>query len=534
MRKKVTFVFAILVITLVLSGCATNIDMSDVQPIHYDIENESGSVGEYTFGVDLNLFPFRASAMFSREEGELFIKLRDPDGKILYSDILKNDFVYINYPEGSNLSPTEQANIEAVNSLPKEKRESWGIFNLECYPEQTGVYTLEISGESASGDVTIAESATTITDFTGKVAHAQYEVEEIDQMVRFIFSVSGDAKGKLYARVFNPNDEQIRVTELSANNPHFMYEAKAEMTGIYTAYIDAEDATCEVGSKSIAKKNIPYSIFIMPILIALLGVIAYFFIRRENRKLVIWGAIYWLGAYFIGGIIFSMTQNMWNGVFWGASSWISLTLISTLFIAILVGISPLLSGWVKDVKQCSPQHLIGFGAGFVIAPAILEGLNGVMDINGMLSRNLYPMSAELPGFYSTTESVILRVALPVIARIGLMVIVFALAMIIIWAYRQKSELKNRGLIILGSILGIVAVHVAFDYLLILAKDTVSMFQYAKAYSFGSPLSQGITITVILIAIGAYLFTKRSDLLPLAQKACEVTINDMRSEKHKEA
>jgi hypothetical protein len=531
MRKKATFLFVIVSLALILSGCTANIDVGEVQPVYNNFIDQSGAIGEYTFHVDSNLFPFGATVLFSREEGDLFIELKDPSGKSLHSDTLKHDYVYINYPESENLSPREQASIESLELLSKNERELWGFFNLLCYPEQAGVYTLEVTGESATGDITIFETAKTVRDFTGKMAFSQFEVEEVGQVVRFIFGISADAKGKLFARVFDPNNEQIRVVELTASNPNFAYEAEAEMTGTYTAYIYAEDASCDAGSKPIERKKIPYSIFIMPTLIVLAGIVAYLLTPREYRKLAIWGAIYWLAPYFIGGMIFDYTSKagLWSLAFWGSTGWISTTLMGSLVVAILIGIAPLLSRWVKEIRECIPEHLIGFAAGFVIAPSILEGLNGIMSINEMLSNITYPIGVELPGFYTSAESVILKILLPVISRIGLMVIVFALTMIIIWAFRQKTALKNRVLIILGSIVGIVGVNVLYDYLLVLGKDTVSMFTFTTAYSIGSPLSQGLTITIILIAVSVYLFTKRRDLLPLAQKACEVTIDNMRSE-----
>jgi len=528
MKRKIVSTLTVLVILVLLSGCSINIDISDKQPSSVNIEQQqSGLIFERVINSQGTEVPVGFTIWFDKQDGELTITVKDPNKKEIYSGQLRTEFVYPNRPEDDLPTPDEMKALEKINSLSDEQRNSWGYMTFAYIPEVEGNYTLEIHGQSATGSLMFAELDSSFKDFSGKVEYLELEIENIGDPISFIFLAGNKPSptGKLFARIFDPTGKQIRVFELIDGGNKFVFEEPAEMTGKYTAYIDAENSSALVRAQSLEKEEVPNIAFLLPILITLLGIIGYFFVKRGNRKLVIWGAIFWLGAYFVGSIL-SNSLSFISNFFWGNYGGLNYMMIIGFISSLLIGISPLLTGVVADIKKSTPKELLGFAAGFVIAPSILEGLNGIMNVNSYGSQIL-PYGSKIPGTFESASSTFLGIGIPLISRIGLMVIVFAFTLLIVWALRQKTERINKGMVITGSVLGIAITNLLFTYVNTLATQTQAISLMSLSYPFGTPLIQGVFIALILSIVALYIYNKRSNLISLAEKACSVTIEDMR-------
>ncbi|MEZ4812554.1 MAG: hypothetical protein R2883_03565 [Caldisericia bacterium] len=192
----------------------------------------------------------------------------------------------------------------------------------------------------------------------------------------------------------------------------------------------------------------------------------------------------------------------------------------------MLGIAPLLVGIVADIRNATPKELLGFGIGYVIAPAIFEGLNGISNIN-TVGKQILPYGSKIVGTYTSFGEAVYKIGVPIITRICLMTIIFALTMVIIWALRQKTQKINQGLIISAGIFGVLITNVLFSYINMIVTQTQSVMLVTIAYPFGSQIIQTIIISIIMIIAAIYIYLKRENINALADQTCSVTIYDMK-------
>ncbi len=515
----------VVVIALMFAGCSVQVDVTNRMENSIEFENANGIILERTFKSVGDNVPVGFYIGFDKKSGDADIKVYDPNGKTIYSDAMKAGYVYPNRPADDLPLPNEEQAIERIESLTEEQKESWGFFTFKWLPEVEGEYRFELSAEDLTAAIVYEKLNPSLVNFTGIVEEVEYEIDEVGKNLNLLFQSSDISKGSLFIRIFDPDGNQIRVSELTNEKSSFVYTEPATMTGTYTAYIEAKEATGIVRATIAEEKQIPNTAFLLPILITLLGIIGYILVKKGNRKLIIWGALFWLGAYFIGLIITQFLAPV-SGTFWGTYSILNYWTIISIISSLMLGIAPLLVGIVADVKNATPKELIGFGVGFVIAPAIFEGLNGISNIN-TVGKQILPYGNKIVGTYASIGEAVYQIGVPIITRVCLMTIIFALTMVIIWALRQKTVKINKGLIILAGIAGIVLTNVLFSYINMIVTQTQSVILFSIAYPFGSQITQAIIISIIMIIAAVYIYFKRENINTLADQTCSVTIYDMK-------
>ncbi|MEZ4812555.1 MAG: hypothetical protein R2883_03570 [Caldisericia bacterium] len=303
MRKKTISLLMVIAIVLMFAGCSVQVDVTNRMENSIEFENANGIILERTFKSVGDKVPIGFYIGFDKKSGNANLKVYDPEGKTIFSDSLKAGYVYPNRPADDLPLPKEEQMIEELESLTEEQRHAWGPFTFKWLPEVEGEYRFELSAEDLTASVVFEKLNPSLVNFTGKVEEVECEIDEVGKNLNLLFQSSDISKGTLFVRVFDPDGNQIRVSELTNENSIFMYTEPAQMTGTYTAYVEAKEATAIVRATITEEKQIPNTAFLLPILITLLGIIGYILVKRGNRKLNIWGALFWLGAYFIGLII---------------------------------------------------------------------------------------------------------------------------------------------------------------------------------------------------------------------------------------
>ncbi|HOO97307.1 MAG TPA: hypothetical protein PKV16_06080 [Caldisericia bacterium] len=535
--RRIHLIPLLLVAVLVISGCSLLVEQADDSASYVEFFEQSGVIAEKVTDVTSEGLLVGYTVAFNKTAGDLNVTIKDSNGKEYYNDALVFGNFYPNRPEDELPSPEEEASEEYIEKIPHQERLDWGYFSVRMLSETQGTYTITIEGTDASGTLGIIESNSVVEDFTGIIEVVEFEAEKAGQTIPIAFTTGSHEKGDLIIRVIDPQGEQVRSKSMEKPQDFFIMDKESKSGGVYSAYIEAEDATAVARGVKYTEKQIPALAFILPGLLMILGIIALLLVKKENRKLMIWGAMYWLIAYFLGGILGELLGRSVVSVLdiKSMTYLVFVIIMQGILPGLLMGIIPLFSGMVKDIKSATPSDLAGFAAGFVMAAPIMEGVGGFMNIYRLSTQTgIAAHNFSIPGTYPTSGAAFLATYTTILSRIGLMAVLFALVVLILWAMRQKTRQINKWVPIVFGVLGIAVSVTVYTYLIRLPFQGNFDPVYTQSFNLGSVPVQANIITTLFIVATIIIWLKRGRIVNMLNEACQVTIDDIGKRKQESA
>jgi hypothetical protein len=525
MRKFVS-IAGLICIALVLAGCSVKIaDKENKTFAASAFEKKTGEIAVLSTSIPSPKLPVIFDIGFEKTEGKLSVILEDPNGAEVFTDTLK----------ASN----------ADKSVPLETREKWGNYHFDKVMELAGKYTMKVLGENATGTIeaTLYQDSVYMTKFTGIAVQISKEVTDTSKELGILVGAqpTADSAGLFTAKIIDPEGKEIKNTRLTPTkdfpNPYLNFFEKPAKKGVYTAIIEAKDATGSATGYFFDQEPIDFSAFVKPVLLILLGVAFYLMIKSKDRKVMVWGGMFWLiasiltnlGISFLVSKLFANVPGNYGFLVQNVTNTISLSIIGVLLM--------FFQKFIAEIKKCSPTELVAFAFGFVFINPIITGINGLTLISQANENIVHSYRIlTVPGNYISTEHAIFDIGTSLVSMIASCLITFTALIIFLWVLRQKEQIKPTTLWL--AVIGAVVLKIVGDFALFYSNQATALYVlgnpttvFKLTFGFASPMVESLIFTGILCVIGALVIVNWKKIMGLALKACPVTIDDLT---HKEA
>ncbi len=530
MRKFVS-IAGLICIVLMLAGCSVRISNMDKEPIvTSSFKDKTGEVASLTITLPDNNLPVLFGIGFEKTTGTLEVTIDDTTGKEVFKDTVQANDTYMHKKE-----------------VPEPLKYNWGFYRFNKVMDKAGTYTIHITGNGASGTVQLSpmtNNDTYFTNFTGTAVKVTAEGNTDKEMGFNLQALpTQDNKGVIMAKIYDPDGVEIRSTRLTydPNNEsasQLIFWEKPAKNGTYTAIIEAKDASGSAIGNAFDEKEIPWLAFVKPILFVLLGIALYLMIRSKDRRVMVWGGMFWMIATFIISILFGLILKDALAGIMGPNAGLIGAFLNTIALAIVYIVIVWFSKYVVEIKKCSPTELVAFAFGFAFVSPILTGLSDLMSIS-KLNGSMIPAysSVMVPGVYASSGLAGLDISTSVISLICQSIGTIAALIIFLWVFRQRDELPKSTLWMAA--IGSIFIKIVVDCALLYSRQAMSLILMDKpavamrmTFGFSSPTIELLTSTGILVVIAVLVIVNWKKIMGLALKACPVTIDDLTNKEAK--
>lgn len=525
MRKFVS-IAGLICIALVLAGCSVKIADKENKTFAVSaFEKKTGELASLSTSIPSPKLPVIMDINFEKSEGKLFVEIDDPNGKEVFRDTIKDTM------SGKN--------------IPDEKKERIGNYHFDKVMDQPGIYTVKIIGENATGTIeaTLLQNSAYMTKFNGIAVQISREVTDTTKELGILLAAqpTQGSEGIFTAKIIDPDGKEIQNTRLTPTkdlpNPYLNFYEKPAKKGFYTAIVEVKDGSGSALGYFFDERPIDFSAFVKPILLILLGIAFYLMIKSKDRKVMVWGGMFWLVAsiltnlgvgYLVSGAI-SSSLSKYSVVI---NYFVLSASVSVLGILLMY-----FSRFISEIKKCSPTELVAFVYGFIFVNPIITGINGLSVIsnsNGSIVQSYKIMS--VPGNYSSAGLASYDIITSLANMLAVSLVTFTALVIFLWVLRQKESVKPSVLWLAG--IGAVLIKLAGDSVFFFANQATTIevlgnptTVFKMNLGIGSPMTESLVFTAILLAMGSIVVANWKRIMGLALKACPVTIDDLT---HKEA
>ena len=351
MRKFVS-IAGLICIAFILIGCSVRTDTIPSSGIVIkDFKDASGELASVSASIPDKNLPLLFVVVFEKSKGTLTYEVTDPNGNKAF-----DGKVVANAPIDS-----------ALPKIPAEP-EKWGTFSFNKTVADQGTYKFTVTGQDATGRIELLPSTgggTFFSKYTGTVLRITQEVTDINKElnVSLIYSPVRGEEGVVIGKVLDPEGKELknsRIESADPNNPaYFEFSEKPTKTGIYSATIEVKDSSGSVMGMFYNNTQLPWLAFLKPILYILLGFALYFMIKPVDRKIMIWGGMFWIGTHLIYSVLLSFLVQK-------AEAALSPTIYFALIFGVInIGVLALMrilmlyfTRFFVEVKKCSQKNLL--------------------------------------------------------------------------------------------------------------------------------------------------------------------------------
>ncbi len=531
MRKFVS-IAGLICIVLMLAGCSVRISNMGKDPIvTSSFKDKTGEVASLTITLPDNNLPVLFGIAFEKSAGTLEVTIDDTTGKEVFKDTVQANDAYMH-----------------TKAVPEPLKYNWGFYRFNKVMDKAGTYTIHINGNGASGLVQLSpmtNNDTYFTNFTGTAVKVTAEATSTDKEIGINLQAlpTQDNKGVIMAKIYDPDGVEIRSTRLTydpnnESSSQLIFWEKPAKTGTYTATIETKDASGSAIGNAFDEKGIPWLGFVKPILFVLLGIALYLMIRPKDRRVMVWGGMFWMIATFIISILFGLVlKNALAGLM-GPDAGLIGGFLNTIALAIVYIVIVWFSKYVAEIKKCSPTELVAFAFGFAFVSPILTGISDLMSIS-KLNGSMVPAfsSVMIPGVYTSSSLAVMDISTAVINLVCQSIGTIAALIIFLWVIRQRDELPKSTLWMAA--IGSIFIKIVADCALLYSRQAMSLILMDKpavamrmTFGFSSPTTELLTSTGILVVIAVLVIVNWKKIMGLALKACPVTIDDLTNKEAK--
>lgn len=525
MRKFVS-IAGLICIALVLAGCSVKIaDKENKTFAASAFEKKTGELASLSTSIPSPKLPIILEINFEKTEGKLSVAIEDPNGKEVFRDTIKD--------------------TASGNKLSDENKEKIGKYYFDKVMDQQGIYTVKMIGEDATGTIeaTLYQNSVYLTKFNGIAVQISREVTDTNKELGILLAAqpTQGSDGIFTAKILDPEGKEIQNTRLTPTkdfpSPTLNFFEKPAKKGVYTAIIEVKDGTGSAYGSFFDEMQIDFSAFVKPILLILLGIAFYLMIKSKDRKVMVWGGMFWLiasiivnlGVGYLVSAVFSNSLNK-NTVM---VNYLILTASTSVFGVLLMYFSK----FIAEIRKCSPTELVAFVYGFIFVNPLITGINflSVISNSGGSIIPAYKLMS-VPGSYSSVGLAAYDIFTSLANMLAVSLVTFAALVIFLWVLRQKESVKPTTLWLAG--IGAVLLKISGDVVLYFANQSTTLEMlgnpttvFRMNLGIGSPMNESLVFTGILWAMGAAVIFNWKKIMGLALKACPVTIDDLT---HKEA
>jgi hypothetical protein len=528
MRKFVS-IAGLICIVFILAGCSVRIaEPGTVEP-PISFENKSGEIVSIPYNLPDAKLPVMVGVSFEKTNGTLELAITDPDGAEVFKDqIQANDTSRHQKP------------------VPETIKYNWGYYSINKVMEKSGTYTINITGTDATG--MLATTANTyngvyFSSFSGTAVKMTTEVTDTSKELGINLATiqPPNDKGIITARILDPEGKEIKNTRMVTSDDkaaQFTMWEKPAKTGTYTVLIEAKEATGSAMGNFFTEKPIPWMAFLKPILILLIGIGIYLMIKSKDRKVMVWGGLFWLISTFLISILFGTILSGVTNSFMGPYGPLTAGYINTISLSIISILILYFSRYLNEIKNAVPTELVAFAYGFVFVNPILAGVSGLLDIsnkNGSLVPGLTSM--QVPGVYPSSGLAAFDIGISVVNMVGQILVVFSAIIMFLWVLRQKEQVSKTTLWLVGA--GAVAIKIVVDAAYLYSNQAMAKLIFnqpiaASRFTFdiASPMNEVLLATGIIVVLAALAIANWKKIMGLAIKACPVTIDEFTRKEEK--
>lgn len=528
MRKFVS-IAGLICIALMLAGCSVKIADKDLNPfVSVSFEKKTGEITSLATSIPSPKLPIMFGIGFEKTEGKLEVTIEDPKGIEVFKDTVQANDAYMH-----------------KKPVPESLKFNWGFYSFNKVMDDPGVYTIKIHGTDATGslELTSMQNSAYITNFTGVAVKVTANVTDTNKELGLYLTAmpTKENKGIFLAKIIDPDGIEIQNTRLTASEqtqvPALSFWEKPAKKGTYTAIIETKDASGSISGYLYDEKPIDALAFIKPTLMVIIGIALYLMIKSKDRKVMVWGGLFWLIAtFFVNIVINYIISNLIPGLV-GPYSGLIAGVINTASMSIISVLMMFFSKFITEIKKCSPTELVAFVFGFIFVSPLLTGISGLMDIsnkNGSFIPGYATMN--IPGQYPSSSLASLDIGISIVNMVCACLGTFAVLIVFLWVLRQKETIKPSTLWL--SAIGAIGIKIIIDLAQLYASQSVILMTIGKpiitmrmTFGFAEPIVEALLSTAVLVAIGVLVIVNWKKIMGLALKACPVTIDDLT---HKEA
>lgn len=530
MRKFVS-IAGLICIALMLAGCSVKIANKDMNPfVSVSFEKKTGEITSLATSIPSPKLPIIFGIGFEKKPaGKLEVTIEDPKGKEVFRDTVQANDTYMH-----------------KKPVPEPLKYNWGFYSFNKVMDDPGTYTIKVIGNDATGalELTSMQNSAYINNFTGTAVKISADVTDTSKELGFYLAAmptQSSGSGIFLAKIIDPDGIEIQNTRLTISEktpaPALDFWEKPAKKGTYTAIIETKEASGSVSGYVYDEKPIDFMAFVKPSLMVLIGIALYLMIKSKDRRIMVWGGLFWLIAtFFVNIVINYIVSNLIPNLV-GPYSGLTAGIINTVSMSIVSVLMMYFSRFISEVKKCSPTELVAFVYGFIFVNPLLAGLSGLMDIsnkNGSFVPGYATMT--IPGQYPSSNLAMLDIGTSVINMICACLGTFAVLTVFLWVIRQKEAVKPSTLWLMS--IGAIGLKIVIDFAQLYANQSIIIMTIGKpiitmrmTFGFAPPIVEALLSTGVLVAIGVLVIINWKKIMGLALKACPVTIDDLT---HKEA